>query len=73
MKKMKLREFWKTQKTPTKNKILIEMSEKCKNSIETIRSWMLETRSPKGLYREVLFTYLKDNFQVEIIEEGGGK
>ncbi|MBQ8958117.1 MAG: hypothetical protein IJ057_06400 [Bacteroidales bacterium] len=47
------------------------MSEMCKNSIETVRSWMLQTRNPKGLYRDVLFTYLKDNFQVEITKEGG--
>ena len=71
MKKMKLREFWNDCPTGRKNRILLEVSEKCKNSIETVRSWMLETRSPKGLYREVLITYLKDNFQVEIIEEGG--
>ena len=30
---------------------------------------MLEYRNPKGLDREALFTYLKENFQVEIIED----
>lgn len=71
MKKMKLREFWDTCSTSSKNKILLEVSEKCQNSIETVRSWMLGTRNPKGLYRDTLFAYLKDNFQVKIIEEGG--
>lgn len=73
MKKMKLREFWDDCSTGRKNRILLEVSEKCRNSIETVRSWMLETRNPKGLNREALFSYIKDNFQVEIIEEGGGK
>lgn len=34
---------------------------------------MLETRNPKGLNREALFSYIRDNFQVEIIEEGGAE
>lgn len=71
MKKMKLREFWDDCTTGRKNRILLEVSEKCQNSIETVRSWMLETRNPKGLNREALFSYIRDNFQVEIIEEGG--
>lgn len=70
LKKVKLREFWESQEVAVRNKILIEMAEKCHNSIQTIRAWMLEYRNPKGLYKEVLFAYLKDNFQVEIIEEG---
>ena len=73
MQKKSLKEFWKEADTATRNKILLEVSEMCKNSIETVRSWMLQTRSPKVLYHDVLFTYLKDNFQVEIIEEGGDK
>lgn len=71
MQKKSLKEFWNEADTATRNKILLEMSEMCKNSIETVRSWMLQTRNPKGLYRDVLFTYLKDNFQVEITKEGG--
>lgn len=68
MKKMKLREFWEAQTVESRNKILIEMAEKCRNSIQTVRAWMLEYRNPKGLDREALFEYLKDNFQVEITE-----
>jgi len=68
MKKMKLREFWEAQTVECRNKILIEMSDKCRNSIQTIRAWMLEYRNPKGLDREALLTYIKDNFQVEITE-----
>lgn len=34
---------------------------------------MLEYRKPQGLYRDALAEYLKDNFQVEIIEEGGAE
>ena len=69
VKKMRLREFWESQEVAVRNKILIEMAEKCQNSIQTIRSWMLEYRNPKGLYKEVLFAYLKDNFKVEIMED----
>lgn len=68
MKKMKLREFWEAQTVESRNKILIEMAEKCRNSIQTVRAWMLEYRNPKGLDREALFEYIKDNFQVEITE-----
>lgn len=71
MKKMKLREFWEAADTARKNKILIEVSGKCQNSVQTVLAWMLGTRNPKGLNREALFAYFKENFQVEIIEEGG--
>lgn len=27
--------------------------------------------NPKGLYKEILFAYIRDNYNVEIIEEGG--
>ena len=73
MKKMKPREFWESLPVTDRNRILIEMAAKCQNSIQTIRSWMLEYRKPKGLDREALLGYLKDNFQVEIIEEGGAQ
>lgn len=71
MEKMKLKEFWDSQQSTDRNKILIEMSEKCLNSIETVRSWMLGYRNPKALYKEILFSYIRDNYKVEIIEEGG--
>ena len=69
MKKMKLREFWEAQTVENRNKILIEMAEKCRNSIQTVRAWMLEYRNPKGLDREALFEYLKDNYhhQVQVL------
>lgn len=73
MKKVKLREFWESQEVAVKNKILLEVADKCHNSFQTVRAWMLEYRKPQGLYREVLFEYLKENFQVEIIEKGGDK
>ena len=71
MGKMKLKEFWESQQSADRNKILMEMAEKCHNSIETVRSWMLGYRNPKGLYKEILFAYIRENFQTEIIEEGG--
>ena len=71
MKKVKLRAFWESLPVATRNKILLEVTDKCHNSIQTVRAWMLEYRKPLGLYRDTLAEYLKDNFQVEIIEEGG--
>lgn len=71
MQKMRLKEFWDAQETQAKNKILLEVSAICHNSIDTVRSWMLGYRNAKGLDREALMLYLKENFQVEIIEEGG--
>lgn len=73
MEKMKLKEFWESQQSADRNKILIEMAEKCLNSIETVRSWMLGYRNPKALYKEILFAYIRDNYKVEIIEEGGAR
>jgi len=69
MKKMRLREFWESCDIKKRNKILLEMSEKCQNSIQTIRAWMLGYRYPKGLDREALFDYIKKNFKVEIFTE----
>ena len=71
MEKMKLREFWDASDTARKNKILMEVSEKCQNSVQTVLAWMLGTRNPKGLNREALFSYIRDNYQIVIIEEGG--
>ena len=68
MKKVKLRAFWESQPVATRNKILLEVADKCHNSIQTVRAWMLEYRKPQGLYRDALAEYLKDNFQVEITE-----
>ena len=51
-----------------RNKILLELADKCHNSIQTVRAWMLEYRKPQGLYHDALVEYLKDNFQVEIID-----
>ncbi|MBQ8958094.1 MAG: hypothetical protein IJ057_06285 [Bacteroidales bacterium] len=68
MKKVELREFWESQQVATRNKILLEVADRCHNSIQTVRAWMLEYRKPKGLYRDALANYLKDNFQVEITE-----
>ena len=73
MKKVKLREFWELQPVEVRNKILLELATKCKNSIQTVRAWMLEYRKPTGLYYDALNDYLKENFQVEIIEEGGNQ
>jgi len=73
MEKMNLRAFWESQPVATRNKILLEVADKCHNSIQTVRAWMLEYRKPQGLYRDALAEYLRENFQVEIIEEGGGK
>lgn len=73
MKKMRLRDFWDNCTTGRKNKILREVSEKCQNSTETVRTWMLGTRNPKGLNRTALFSYIRDNFDVEIIDEGGAQ
>ncbi len=71
MKKVRLRAFWELQSVEVRNKILLELSSKCKNSIQTVRAWMLEYRKPTGLYYDALNDYLKENFKVEIDEEGG--
>lgn len=70
IKKMKLREFWEDCTVEKRNKILMGVSEKCQNSIQTVRTWMLGYRNPKFLDRKALYSFIKDNFQVEIIEEG---
>lgn len=73
MEKMTLNEFWRSIDTEKKDRLRIVMSEKCGKSTDTIKAWMLDYRKPSRLEAEALRAYLKDNFQVEIIEEGGGK
>jgi len=73
MKKMKLREFWDSRDKASTNKILSEIAEICGKSIQTIQAWMLGYRKPDKLESAALAGYLKDNFQVEIIGEGGAE
>lgn len=73
MEKMTLKQFWKSIDTTQKDKLRIAMAEKCGKSIDTVQAWMLGYRKPSRLEEEALHQYLKDNFQVEIIEEGGGQ
>lgn len=71
MEKMKLKEFWLTRNGREKTFILTKAAEKCQVSIDTVKAWMLGYRSPKGLNRDALLGFIKENFNVEIIEEGG--
>jgi len=73
MQKMTLKQFWKSIDTTQKDKLRISMAEKTGKSIDTVQAWMLGYRKPSRLEAEALHDYLKDNFQVEIIEEGGGQ
>ena len=69
MKKRKLREFWESRDKALTNKILSDLAEICGKSIQTIQAWMLGYRKPDKLESAALAGYIKDNFQVEIIEE----
>lgn len=71
MQKITLKQFWKSIDTTQKEKLRIAMAEKCGKSIDTVQAWMLGYRKPSRLEAEALHAYIKDNFQVEIIEEGG--
>jgi hypothetical protein len=73
MQKMTLKQFWKSIGTPEKDKLRISMAEKTGKSTDTIKAWMLDYRKPSRLETEALHAYIKDNFNVEIIEEGGAK
>lgn len=73
MEKMTLRQFWKSIGTSQKDKIRISMAEKTGKSIDTVQAWMLDYRKPSLLEAKALHAFIKDNFQVEIIEEGGEK
>ena len=52
-----------------KDKLRIAVGEKCGKSVDTVQAWMLDYRKPSRLEAEALHAYIKDNFQVEIIEE----
>lgn len=71
MKKMTLREFWQESGSGVKKNTLASVATKCQVSIDTVKAWMLGYRSPKGLNRDALLNFIKDNFNVEIIEKGG--
>lgn len=69
MQKQTLKQFWKSLLTEEKDKLRIDMAQKCGKSIDTIQAWMLDYRKPSRLEAEALHAYIKTNFQVEIIEE----
>lgn len=71
MQKMTLKQFWKSIDTSQKDKLRIAVGEKCGKSVDTVQAWMLDYRKPSRLEAEALHAYIKDNFQVEIIEKGG--
>lgn len=73
MEKITLKQFWKSIDTTQKEKLRIAMAEKCGKSIDTVQAWMLGYRKPSRLEAEALHAYIKDNFQVEIIETGGNQ
>ena len=73
MQKQTLKQFWKSIDTAKKDKLRIDMAGKCGKSIDTVQAWMLGYRKPSRLEAEALHDYIKDNFQVEIIEEGGAE
>lgn len=51
-----------------RNKLLFEVSQICQNSIQTVQAWMLEYRTPKGLDKDALSKYIRENYNTEIIE-----
>ena len=73
MEKITLREFWGKLNARVRSKFLSEVSAKCQVSIDTVKAWMLGYRKPTGLKRDALLNFIKDIFNVEIIEEGGTK
>lgn len=73
MQKLTLKQFWKSIDTSQKDKLRIAVGEKCGKSVDTVQAWMLDYRKPSRLEAEALHAYIKDNFQVEIIEEGGAQ
>ena len=73
MQKMTLRQFWKSIDTSQKDKLRISMAGKTGKSVDTVQAWMLDYRKPSRLEAEALHAYIKENFKVEIIEEGGAE
>ena len=73
MQKKTLKELWKSISTTEKDTLRIKVASECGKSIDTVQAWMLDYRKPSRLEAEALHAYIKDNFQVEIIEEGGDK
>lgn len=71
MKRMNLIDFWKSRDKASTNTILIEIADICGKSIQTIQAWMLGYRKPDKLQAAAVSNYLKEKYQVEIIEEGG--
>lgn len=69
MKKMKLREFWASRDKASSTKILTDLAEICGKSIQTIQAWMLDYRKPDKLETAAVVSYLKENYQVEIVED----
>ena len=67
MKKMKIKEFWMALGRADRNKLLFEVSQICQISIQTVQAWMLKYRTPKGLNKDALSKYIRENYNTEII------
>ncbi len=72
MQKQTLKQFWKSIDSAKKDKLRIDMAEKCGKSIDTVQAWMLGYRKPSRLEFEALCKYIKTNFEVEIEEDVQG-
>ena len=69
MKKMNMKDFWKSLETAQKIQLRIDIAKKSGKSIDTVLQWMLGYRTPSKLEHEALIKYIKENFNIEIVEE----
>lgn len=64
-----MKDFWKSLETAQKIQLRIDIAKKSGKSIDTVLQWMLGYRTPSKLEHEALIKYIKENFNIEIVEE----
>lgn len=68
MRTLTLKQLWKSLDIKQRDELRAAVSKKCGKSFDTVYAWMIEYRVPPKLDKEVLIDYIKENYNVEIIE-----
>lgn len=63
-----LKQLWKSLTPDQRDTLRADVGRKCGKSIDTVYAWMIEYRAPSKLEKEALLAYIKENYNVEIVE-----
>lgn len=69
-----LKEFFGELSEKSKRQVIIDLQSKLRRPYSTVYCWMTGKRNiASPTEADIVCNYIRDNYQVEIIEEGGAK